>query len=232
VDEVVNDILQTFHHPTIRNERADIHRDMFNTVRKWADEYPRRHELNQLLGSESVKAGKNHILSGHKSKGQGHSHGSGLFDQLGHGQPSGSLWSQVKMRDMESMGVGDSEGRLRPDYASSRPQSSGSPGRPPPSPKFGYGQSGPPMGGEAAGYYGGASSSGDAPYSQSHSRHSSSGYQPYQQPPYGAPPPSGAHYGAPPPGPYPGSEYGGQPPPHYQGGAGSYGNQQYPPYPY
>jgi hypothetical protein len=235
VDEVVDDILRAFHHPAIRDERVEIQKDMFNTVRKWVDEYPRRHDLNNILGSDSVRTGKNHILSGHKSEGHGHSHGSGLFDQLGHGQPSGSLWSQVKARDLDSMGVGDGSGGLRPDYASSRPQSSGSTGRPVPSPKFGYAQAHPPRGGEAEGYYN------DAPYPdyQPHSQgpYSHGGYQghhdPYQQ---GPPPAQAGYYGTPQPGPYPGSEYGGPPPPNPQGGFPPYG-QQYgggygnPPYP-
>ncbi|PHH91923.1 hypothetical protein CDD83_9708 [Cordyceps sp. RAO-2017] len=34
VDEVVNDVLRAFHHPVLRNERIDIQRDMFLTVKK------------------------------------------------------------------------------------------------------------------------------------------------------------------------------------------------------
>ncbi|KAJ0294733.1 hypothetical protein CBS470a_000645 [Colletotrichum nupharicola] len=57
---------------------------MFETVRKWVDESPHKHELSRLLSSESVKAGKNHILSGEASRGHdgpGHSHGA--WDSFG-----------------------------------------------------------------------------------------------------------------------------------------------------
>ncbi|KAI1389237.1 heterokaryon incompatibility Het-C [Hypoxylon trugodes] len=128
VDEVVNDVLRAFHHPALRDDHVEIQREMFQTVRKWADEYPRRHEINHILGSESVRTGKNHIQSGQK----GHSHGGGIFDggleKLGHGKPSGSLWSQCATRDLNAMGAGES---LRPEsgYGSSRPTSSHSQGR-------------------------------------------------------------------------------------------------------
>ncbi|EMR63459.1 putative het-c protein [Eutypa lata UCREL1] len=106
VEEVVDDVLRAFHHPALRNERIEIQRDMFNTVRKWVDEYPRRHDLNHILGSESVKNGKNHILSGQNNK--SHSHGGGIFDGgLGHGVPSGSLWINrlVEAKPLATMAI-------------------------------------------------------------------------------------------------------------------------------
>jgi hypothetical protein len=33
VEEVMNDILRCFHHPALRDESLEIHRNMFNTVR-------------------------------------------------------------------------------------------------------------------------------------------------------------------------------------------------------
>ena len=102
VDEVVNDVLRAFHHPAARNDHIQIQKDMFETVRLWVNEYPRRHELDRVLGSESVKNGKNHILTGsNKAGGHGHSHGTfagwqDALGQVGHGKVAGSLWSQVK----------------------------------------------------------------------------------------------------------------------------------------
>ncbi|KFY12851.1 hypothetical protein V492_03629 [Pseudogymnoascus sp. VKM F-4246] len=60
VDEVINDILNVFHHPAARNDHLEIHRNMFNTVKKWVDENPQRNSLNHILGSASVKSGANH----------------------------------------------------------------------------------------------------------------------------------------------------------------------------
>ncbi|KAH8677936.1 heterokaryon incompatibility protein Het-C-domain-containing protein [Xylariales sp. PMI_506] len=174
VDEICNDVLRAFHHPAIRDERIEIQRDMFNTVRKWADEYPRRHEINNLLGSESVKNGKNHILSGQKSK--GHSHGGGIFDhgvgdlmgQLGHGKPTGSLWSQVATRDLDAMGASSSGAGY---MGASSPQPAHSPNRPPEGTTFGY--SSQPTGGEADSYL--------RPQAQSPSGYSGRTPQPYEQ---------------------------------------------------
>ena len=251
VDEVVDDVLRAFHHPALRDERIDIHREMFNTVREWADEQrSKHHDINRILGSESVKNGKNHVLSGdgHKSGHGGHSHGSGLFEGLGHGQPSGSLWSTIKTRDLDSMGVGDGHGGVRPDYAHSRPSSSQ--GRPTAaSPNYGYKQDRPPHGGEAASYYYSGPSSYDRPHSPERRDHG--GYDPdlaYGRPEpasrydsdlaYGRPPPPSEHYGggygAPPPGQYPRyggappQGYGGPPPPH---AGGHYGAPPPAPYP-
>ncbi|KAL1607834.1 hypothetical protein SLS60_002772 [Paraconiothyrium brasiliense] len=70
VDQVLNDCMQVFHHPAIRNNNSEIHRNMFSVVEKWAHNH-RGADLNQVLSSESVKAGKNH------SGGNDHSHGSG-----------------------------------------------------------------------------------------------------------------------------------------------------------
>ncbi|KAI2784197.1 heterokaryon incompatibility Het-C [Daldinia loculata] len=210
VDEVVSDVLRAFHHPALRDERVEIQREMFNTVRKWADEHPRRHDLNRVLGSESVRNGKNHVLSGQK----GHSHGGGIFDgglmeQLGHGKPSGSLWSQCATRDLNAMGAGET---LRPGsgYGSSRPTSSHSQARPAPSPGYGYSPHQPPQQG-----YGG----------QPPPQHQGYGQQNYAQQGYGAPPQGEAasYYGASQPSQgYPDQGYGAPPPPQ---GYSSYGQQ-------
>ncbi|KAI1442171.1 heterokaryon incompatibility Het-C [Annulohypoxylon stygium] len=239
VDEVVNDVLRAFHHPALRDEHVEIQRDMFNTVRQWADEYPRRHEINHVLGSQSVREGKNHILSGQK----GHSHGGGIFDggisglteQLGHGRPSTSLWSQCATRDLGAMGAGES---LRPGsgFGSTRPTSSNShhsQGHSAPSPSYGYTpHQAPPQGGD-----------GFAPYPTSYGGQPPSQYQPYgqqgySQPNYGAPPQGEAssyYSSSRPPQDYPPQGYGGPPP--QQGGYPPYGHQQWgggygnPPYP-
>ncbi|ERT00180.1 hypothetical protein HMPREF1624_03549 [Sporothrix schenckii ATCC 58251] len=109
VDEVVNDVLHAFHHPAIRDERNQIQREMFETVRRWANEYPRRHELDHLLSSQSVKDGKNHVLANGQTApgGGGHSHGSGGGGG-GHSHGSGgggSTWSNLsKLTNLGNLG--------------------------------------------------------------------------------------------------------------------------------
>ncbi|KAF4960666.1 hypothetical protein FSARC_10408 [Fusarium sarcochroum] len=211
VDEVVNDVLRAFHHPAARNDHIEIQRDMFKTVKKWADEHPRRHELAHLLSSESVKNHKNQILNqvkeGSRSAGGGCNHGTfGDLSNAGHGKVAGSLWSQVKTRDLDSMEGKD--GNPATGYLSSSPappsQSSFDYGQNPnyASSNSGYSQQGPP-----GGY--------NAPPQPSYG----GGYgAPPQQPQYGG------QYGGPPPGQY------GAPPPQQYGGPGYGAPPQYPPY--
>ncbi|CAM1503944.1 Fc.00g015350.m01.CDS01 [Cosmosporella sp. VM-42] len=219
VDEIANDVLRAFHHPAARNDQIEIQRQMFHTVKNWADTHPRRHELANVLGSDSVKKGKNHVLGNHnqhKGDSHGHSHGTfGGFDITslagGHGKVAGSLWSQVSSRDLNSMEGKD--GDPAAGYLSSSPA-------PPTQTSFDYGTA--------------------ASYSQG-------GYQ--QQPPssYNGPPPQppyqgysapspgqwGQSQGPPPPGQYGDPGYGapppGQYPPYQQGGYQQGGYQQPPP---
>ncbi|KAI1426329.1 heterokaryon incompatibility Het-C [Xylaria sp. FL1777] len=219
VNEVINDVSRAFHHPAIRDERVEIQRIMFDTVRKWANEHSRRHELDHILGSESVRTGKNHVQAGQTGGSHGHSHGGGIFDgglleQLGHGRPKGSLWDQCATRDLDAMSAGSgnrpgSGGRPTSNYSE---QSGSGYGRPPSSSHYqtgGYpGHQNPIPQGEAASYFGGADQS-PGPHHHGHSH----GY-PNQG--YGGPPPP---------------QQGGYPPygqPQQQWGGG-YGN---PPYPY
>ncbi|KAL0940857.1 heterokaryon incompatibility protein het-c [Colletotrichum truncatum] len=221
IDEVVNDVLRAFHHPAIRDERVEIQRTMFETVRKWVDESSHKHELSHLLSSESVKAGKNHILSGEASRGHsgpGHSHGAwDSFGELGHGKVQGSLWSQIRTRDLNSM-EGDDTKPL-----SSTPL-------PPRNTNYGYDQdqraSSQPY---PSGDYGSSQGHASAYYSQPDPQ----GYGHQQPPPphqgqWGPPQPpqgyGGPGYGGPPPGQYPPHH---QPPPHHhqQGGWGQYPGQ-------
>ena len=96
----MNDILHVFHHPTLRDEHNEVHRNMFSTVKKWVEEQPDRNSLNHILGSASVKAGRNHAGDGHKGA---HDHGS----LGGHGKTSGSIWTEIKTRDISAMEGGD-----------------------------------------------------------------------------------------------------------------------------
>ncbi|KFH44782.1 hypothetical protein ACRE_043970 [Hapsidospora chrysogenum ATCC 11550] len=232
VDEVVNDILQAFHHPALRRDGAQLQRDMFNTVKKWADEHPRRRQLDQILSSESVRNGKNHVLNqqqhgqqqGHNYHGGSHSHGAleSMLGKFGHGKVAGSLWSQVRTRDLDAMEGRDGEPlkgsapspaatQQSFDYGTNPAYQGGQGGynAPPPQPGPYYsGYGAPPPGPPPHGY---AAPQGPPPpgYAQEYAH----GYIPPPGPPqhgYGAPPPGQPGYG-PPGGPPPGwQQYPGQ----------------------
>lgn len=248
----MSDIMRVFHHPALRNESLEIHRNMFATVRTWVDEQPDRHSLNSILSSESVKAGRNHTVPGGDSRDiHNHDHGS----LGGHGKTRGSVWAEIQSRDLGAME--GSDGNPNAAYMSASPQP-GTPSHPPHSPNFGYqnvqrpGSSNyerPHLQGDhlnpnmQGGYQGGYQQD----YGSSHHQHQPYGMQPgppgeYQntpypneQPPYGGPGP----YGQGPPGPWqqgppPPQGFGGPPPPapygQYPPQQPPYGGyQQYPP---
>ncbi|KAL2075707.1 hypothetical protein VTL71DRAFT_650 [Oculimacula yallundae] len=133
VDEVMKDILRTFHHPAIRDEQCELHRNMYNTVRKWVDEQPDRGQLNHILSSSSVKAGRNHSESGGTTVSRDiHDHGS----LGGHGKTSGSIWSEIRSRDLGAMEGNDANAAY--SYMGAPSPQSSTPGMAHQSPNFGY----------------------------------------------------------------------------------------------
>nr|POE51806.1 hypothetical protein CFP56_26013 [Quercus suber] len=59
--EIMDDVTRVFHHPAIRDQNCELHRIMFGVVEKWVQgRSDRGSNLDQLLSSESVKAGRNH----------------------------------------------------------------------------------------------------------------------------------------------------------------------------
>ena len=56
IDQVTDDVLRAFHHPALRNNRLEIHNNMYQVVERWARGHP---DCDRLLSSESVKTGKN-----------------------------------------------------------------------------------------------------------------------------------------------------------------------------
>ncbi|GIZ41733.1 hypothetical protein CKM354_000502900 [Cercospora kikuchii] len=79
--EILDDVARVFHHPAARNEQLEIHRKMFETVNKWVHKRGDGGQgLNNILSSDSVKAGHNHKVANLQSSFQGvqqlaHSHG-------------------------------------------------------------------------------------------------------------------------------------------------------------
>ncbi|KAK3899238.1 heterokaryon incompatibility Het-C [Staphylotrichum tortipilum] len=207
VDEVVNDVLRAFHHPTARNHSIEIQREMFETVRKWSQETPHRDRLDHLLSSESVKNHKNHILSsgsGSSGSRSAHTGGCGHGDG-GHGRPAGSLWSQIQTLNREASDASTSQsqahapshtGQAASYYQGTAPQpyagSYGQPTPPPSQPSYGH---------ESGGGYPGQGGYGGQPH---HGQHQGGYQQGYGggQGGYGQHPPHGqhGHHQGPPPG--------------------------------
>jgi hypothetical protein len=229
----MHDVLRAFHHPALRDESVEIQRNMYNTVRKWAEEQPDRGQLNQILSSASVKAGRNHKGDGGGSNKKGLDHSDHSHGALGgHGKTSGSIWTEIQSRDLGSLGGQDG------NPAHSYLDTASSAGSPAPSsyghsPKFGYANVAHanisrPTSSQSGGYLSAV------PPAGSYQGHMSGGgyhqdHNQYGQPSYGGPPPG--EYGQNPP--YPsGGGYGQNPPyPSSGGGYGSppqaYGGQGY-----
>lgn len=61
VEQVMRDVESIFHHPAIRNERNECHRNMFTAVKNWVDSRSDKGRgLEAVLSSDAVRAGKNH----------------------------------------------------------------------------------------------------------------------------------------------------------------------------
>ena len=225
VEQVLNDVVRVFHHPAIRDSQCEIHRNMYNTVERWARSRPDGGSgLNHLLGSDSVRNGKNHTVD---ASHQSHSHGglpsripgmpssfsnmmpSGVSNMLGsvsHSKVGGSLWNQVgRFREIDESEVGQA------GSVGNNPDTFSGAQRPQPHQET-YSQNPYPQGGPPEGQW-----------QQPYQGQDPPGGQYYPQ--GGPPPPGGASYGydpnAPPSqqygyqGPPPTNYYGAPPPPQY-----------------
>jgi hypothetical protein len=60
IEQVMDDCMKVFHHPAVRDNSVEVHRSMFEAVKKWVDSLlDRGRSLNDDLSSESVRLGKN-----------------------------------------------------------------------------------------------------------------------------------------------------------------------------
>ena len=117
IHEVLNDVSRVFHHPALRDPHCELHRNMYDTVQRWAQRRPANlPDLNTILSSESVRAGKNHIGLDANAP---HSHGggSGMPNIFGpgssHSKLSNAPWEKLgKFRDATGLrrdGLDDAE---------------------------------------------------------------------------------------------------------------------------
>ena len=157
VDQVLNDVVRVFHHPAVRDNNCEIHRNMYQTVERWARDRPGgSYDLDRLLSSESVRHGKNQINVNSSGNSQPHSHGglpslpsgvtnmlpSGVTNFLGsasHSKVAGSAWQQIgKFREIG--GPEGSEAGAVDDVPNAFPgtQTEYDASRPPAGPNIGY----------------------------------------------------------------------------------------------
>ena len=157
VDQILNDVTRVFHHPALRDQQCQLHRDMFSVVERWTRSRPDGgSNLDVLLSSDSVRHGKNLTVDASQQS-QTHSHGglpSSLPSSIGSFFGSGSQsktrdgpWEQIgKMKGFSEAQSDSSEGvtaAFQPEHDIMQPTSP-SP-RPPGSPGSGYSApSGPP----------------------------------------------------------------------------------------
>ncbi|KAI4161292.1 MAG: hypothetical protein LQ342_004959 [Letrouitia transgressa] len=232
VDQVLNDISRVFHHPAARDHNCELHMNMYDTVQRWAHSQT-KYNLNSILSSESVRAGKNHVGSDSAPE-QGHSHGGGGLPIVGnifgsggtssHSKVAGAPWEKLtsSFRDAPSADGGpppyQTPGSFPGSYEQQQQQENQYVQHPSP-----Y----PPQQQQQPGFGGGGGPPPPPPqsdwqpgYQQNLHAHGGygpqSGYPPQQGYGYDPNAPPGQQYGGGPPPPPP-------PPPHQQGQGGYHG---------
>lgn len=124
--EIMSDVTRVFHHPAIRDQNCEIHRTMFSVVEKWVQSLPDRGaNLDQLLSSESVKAGRNHkvqnfqqSMSGLEGAMQGLTGGTSSHSATA-GGPFAMLQGRRELGGGDEQDMGYGSAYQRQDYAQS-----------------------------------------------------------------------------------------------------------------
>ena len=229
LDEVLNDVARVFHHPANRDPHCDLHTKMFNVVEQWAHKQPNRGaNLEHILSSEGVRAGKNHSGGSYDPVHAPHNHGSlpqmgNIFGSGGgtgsHSKVAGAPWEKLSK-------LGKATGLTRDGIDESGHGNTNTIGSIFPGTSTSFDATRPPTG-PANEYQYGQPQFEHAPYSQ----HESSYQQDtYNQSAYASPPPPDQNhntYGAPPPQVY-GQDYGQQQQGYGQGTSEGYPQHGYP----
>lgn len=112
--EVLGDISRVFHHPAARDHNVEIHNKMFTVVERWVHKRSDRgHGLNDVLSSESVRAGKNHQVANIHSSMQGvqniaQQHGFNIGGTGSHSATKGGVFDMLAQR--RELGTVSAEG--------------------------------------------------------------------------------------------------------------------------
>ena len=193
--QVIDEILETFHHPALPRGRTSIQREMRDVVKRWVDSLGgKRSQVLQGLSREGVKRGDHHAGGG----GNAHSHG--YQQSSGRREVDNSSQRQYGSQNAQQSDYQRPDYGQRNDYAGGYQQG----GYEQPN----YQQSGYPQGnayqqygngnnsgGQGGGYYqqeqyGGPNQQQGAPYYQGQPDYGSGGYG-------GPPPPQQGQYGYP-----------------------------------
>jgi hypothetical protein len=120
--EILNDVGRVFHHPAIRDQNCEAHRLMFNVVEKWAHSR-RGPDLNEILSSQSVKAGKNHHVQNFQASLQPLEHELQNLGSNSHSATAGGpLAMFAQSRSISSEGQGSTYGGASGYDGGSQPQ--------------------------------------------------------------------------------------------------------------
>lgn len=106
VQQILDDVVRVFHHPAIRDPHCEVHRNMFDVVQRWVNSRPDRGAtLNDVLGSEGVRQGKNHVADSTHGAQSGHGGLPSVGNFFGagsssHSKVSGAPWEKLmKVKD-------------------------------------------------------------------------------------------------------------------------------------
>jgi hypothetical protein len=97
--EVMQDILRVFHHPVLRDQNCELHRNMFDAVQLWLSRNPDRSKLADILSSEGVRKGKNDIQST-PTFSHGSLSASNMFGFSGYTQVPAQQWHKISGRSI------------------------------------------------------------------------------------------------------------------------------------
>ena len=129
LEQVLEDVLRVFHHPALRDHNCKLHQNMYDTVGQWATSRPPdAASLSGILGSDSVRHGKNHTKD--KPSDLSFSSVGQYFSSGSHSKVRASPWEHVsKARAPEGEEIAAKFPGTETAFDSTRP---------PPSPIFGY----------------------------------------------------------------------------------------------
>jgi len=117
--EIMADVTKVFHHPALRDPHCELHRNMFRVVEDWVQQRPDRGQnLNDLLSSASVKAGRNHKVQDFQQSLQPLEHqlaglGGGTTS---HSATAGSPFAMFQQQQQRGLDTADARGGQQQYY--------------------------------------------------------------------------------------------------------------------
>ncbi|CUS14189.1 unnamed protein product [Tuber aestivum] len=112
--QIIDDILQVFHHPALKDENRAGQHAMFEAVKKWWEEKDesQRHHLEEALSKQGVRDGKNH-------EGEDPNPGPGGCGHSHEGIPGGGVPASRSSGNRQFSSGGDEASRRESSYGTS-----------------------------------------------------------------------------------------------------------------